>query len=331
MTTAAAWMAHGFTGLDDFVFGRRDVPPPGPGEITVAISAAGVNPADLKHVLRADDPALLPIPIGYEIVGVVTAVGPDVRLGCGTAGAAALGRRIAAFRVHGGYAEALTLPAEKAFVLPDAVDDAAAAGLLLAGCTAAELLHRSGARPGETVVLHGASGAVGTTLLQLARQAGVVVVGTAGARRQESVRRFGGIPVTYGPGLTARLRAAAPGPIVAALDCAGTDEAVAASLELVADRDRIITVAAAPAARAHGLRFLSGSRPDSAAYRDGVRGDLLGLLAAGRLQVPIARTFELPAAREALEVVAGGHAHGKVVLRVRPRPESATPPDGWSR
>ncbi|MCK0438981.1 zinc-binding dehydrogenase [Gordonia alkaliphila] len=331
MTTAAAWMAHGFTGLDDFVLDQRAVPAPGPGEITVAISAAGVNPADLKHVRRAADPALLPMPIGYEIAGTVTAVGPGARLGCGTDGPAALGRRVAAFRVHGGYAEALTFPAADAFVLAETVDDESAAGLLLAGCTAAELLHRCGATAGQTVVLHGASGAVGTTLLQLARRAGVVVIGTAGPQRQEAVRRFGGIPVPYGPGLTARIRAVAPGPITAALDCAGTPEAIATSLELVADRARIITVAAAPAASEHGLVFLSGSQPDSAAFRDGVRGELLHLLAAGALEVPIARTFDLRAARDALELVALSGSHGKVVLRISGPPESAAPRDESTR
>lgn len=81
-----AWTAHGFSGLDSFVFGPREVPAPGPGEITVSVTAAGVNPADLKHVRRASDPALLPMPIGYEIAGTVSATGPGAVLGSGRPG-----------------------------------------------------------------------------------------------------------------------------------------------------------------------------------------------------------------------------------------------------
>ncbi|GAA3949250.1 NADP-dependent oxidoreductase [Gordonia caeni] len=306
MSTAASWTAHGFGGLDDFVCERREVPAPGPGEITVDVRAAGVNPADLKHVQRGTDPATLPIPIGYEIAGTVTAAGPGAPF--------RPGQRVVAFRVHGGYAEATTIPAADAIVLPGHVDDAAAAGLLLAGCTAAELLHRSGAQSGQTVLLHGASGAVGAALLQLARLDGVQVVGTAGPERQEAVRRFGGIPVPYGPGLSERVRTAAPDGVVAALDAAGTAEATATSLELVDDRRRIITVAAAAAAREHGFVALSGGAPGSAAYRDAVRRRLVSLLADGSLRVPIARTYPLAEAREALNLVASGRAHGKVVL-----------------
>lgn len=323
---APSWTAHGFAGLDDFVFAPREVPAPGPGEITVAVSAAGVNPADVKHVRRAagawsvasgphvagTGPSLLPLPIGYEVAGAVTRVGRGAVLGSGEP--ARVGDRIAAFRVRGGYAEALTIPAADAFVVAEGVDHLAAAGLLLAGCTAAELLHRSGAQAGDAVLVHGASGAVGTTLLQLARRAGVTVIGTAGPDRQGAVRRFGGVPVEYGPGLADRVRAHAPHGVVSALDTAGTAEAVQVSLELVADRARIITVAAPSAAREHGFVALSGSNPDSAAYRDSVRAPLLSLLTAGELDVPIARTFPLAAARQAVELVASGKAHGKVVL-----------------
>lgn len=310
--TTRSWTARGFTGLDDFVFADREVPDPGTGEITVEITAAGVNPADLKHVLRTADPALLPLPIGYEIAGTISRTGPGAVLGSGEP--ATVGDRIAAFRVHGGYAGALTVPARDAFALPATVDDRAAAGLLLAGCTAAELLHRSGARAGDTVLVHGASGAVGTALLQLARRAGVRVIGTAGPDRQRAVARFGGVPVRYGPGLADRVRAAAPAGVVASLDCAGTPEAVAAGLELVPDRAHILTVAAPAAAREHGFVALSGAARDSAAFRDAVRGELIGLLAAGELEVPVARVFPLTEAVEALALVASGRAHGKVVL-----------------
>lgn len=305
------WLATPGRGIDGFRF--VDEPPraPGPGEVTIAITAAGVNPADLKHVRRAD-PAGPPIRVGYEITGHVSALGPGTVL---ASGSAEIGARVVAFRVRGGYADTLTVAGADVFALPPGADDAAAAGLLLAGTTAAELLERSGARPGETVVMHGASGAVGAILLQLARLRGVRVVGTAGPQRQAAVARFGGIPVEYGPGLVDRLRAAAPGNVVAALDAAGTAEAVAASLDLVPDRNRIITIAAPGAAREHGFAALAGSDPRSAAFRDSVRAQLISLFAEGALQVDVARTFPLDRAPDALALVAAGRAHGKVILR----------------
>ncbi|MFT3716556.1 MAG: zinc-binding dehydrogenase [Gordonia sp. (in: high G+C Gram-positive bacteria)] len=304
------WVANGYGGLDDFEFTERETGAPEPGEVTVRVTAAGVNPADLKHVTRGTDP--LPIAVGYEIAGIVTDVGEGTRC---ASGPVAVGDRVAAFRVHGGYAEELTVPAADVFVLPPSVDDAAAAGLLLAGCTAAELLHRSGARAGDTVLFHAASGAVGAIFLQLAAREDVAVVGTAGPGRQDAVTRFGGIAVPYGPGLAQRVRAAAPADVVAALDAAGTGEATAVSLDLVADRDRILTVAAPQDAKRHGFVAVSGAQPASAAYRDSVRGPLLDLLAAGELEVPLARSFPLEQAQDALRLVASGGAHGKVVLR----------------
>lgn len=318
VTTALAWTAHGTSGLDDFVFAPREVPTPGRGKITVEITAAGVNPADLKHVRRAaDDPSVLPLPIGYEIAGRITRASRGAVLGGGTP--AVVGNRVVAFRVHGGYSQALTIPVVDAFDLPESVRDEEAAGLLLAGTTAAQLLSRSGAVAGDTIAVHGASGGVGSMLLQLARLNEIRVVGTAGAARADTVRRYGGIPVAYdaaatdGP-LADRMRAAAQAPIVAALDCVGTDEAVNASLELVADRDRIVTIAARAAAREHGFEALSGTTRESVLFRNVVRHQLIRHLAKGRIEVPIAATYPLSQAREALSLVASGRAHGKVIL-----------------
>lgn len=309
--TGIRWVANGAGGLDDLAVVPSEPASPAPGELRVRVTAAGVNPADLKHLARIADPARFPAPIGYELAGVVTAVGADTRA---ASGPVQVGDRVAAFRVHGAYASAMTMPAEKAFVLTADVPDDQAAGLLLAGCTAAEMLTRSGARAGDTVLLHGASGAVGAIALQLAAMSDIAVVGTAGPDRQDAVERFGGIPVVYGTGLAERVRQSAPAPIVAALDAAGTAEATQVSLDRVDDRSRIITVADRAAAAEHGFVALSGAAPASATYRDSVRGELLSLLAAGSLTVPIARTLGLTAAVEALRLVSSGEAHGKVVL-----------------
>lgn len=304
------WVATGPGGLDDFAFIDDQLHPPGPGEVSIEVLAAGVNPADLKHAQAASS---FPVPIGYEVAGVIAALGPATEI---ASGSAAPGDDVLAFRVYGGYATALTVPAEKVFAKPSTVGFPEAANLLLAGTTAADMLRAARAVTGETILLHGASGAVGVAVLQLARLRGITVIGTASRHGFERVAAFGGLPVEYGPGLTDRVRAAAPDGIAAALDAAGTDEAVDTSEELVADRSRIVTIVARDRAQRDGFVALGGTQPESAAYRDSVRADLIAHAAAGDLVVPIAQTFHLSQARTALELVSGGHAGGKVALTV---------------
>ena len=129
------------------------------------------------------------------------------------------------------------------------------------------------------------------------------------------VAGFGGVPVAYGAGLEQRVRDAAPEGVVAALDCVGTDEAVDVSLALVADRGRIVTIAAADRARQDGFTHIAGALPASKAYRDvGAGRPRASRRATGRLVVPVARTFALADALEALELLMGQHPGGKLVL-----------------
>jgi hypothetical protein len=139
-------------------------------------------------------------------------------------------------------------------------------------------------------------------------------VGTCGEGRDEVVRRFGGEPVRYGDGLVERVRALAPHGIAAALDAVGTDEAVDVSVALVADRQRVVTIAARGRAQQEGIQLIAGNLPASAAFRDSVRARLVSLAGRGDLVVPVVRTFPLAGAREAMGVVAGGHPGGKLAL-----------------
>jgi NADPH:quinone reductase-like Zn-dependent oxidoreductase len=116
------------------------------------------------------------------------------------------------------------------------------------------------------------------------------------------------VPVTYGDGLVDRL---AGFDNAAALDCVGTDEAVEVSRAVVPDPDRIVTIAAPEAS---GLQRIGGTMPASKAYRDSVRGQLVGLAAEGRLVVPMARTFRLADAMDAVALLRGGHPGGKLAL-----------------
>jgi NADPH:quinone reductase len=289
-----------------------DVPQAGPGQVTIAVRAAGVNPADYKRFADApgQDPDALPIRPGFEVAGEITAIGADTEL---ASGGGAVGDAVLAFRVGGGYASAITVPAKDVFAKPESLDFPAAANLLLAGTTAMDMLRVVDAEPGETLLVHGASGAVGVMVLQLARLRGMRAIGTASERRFDIVRGFGGVPVAYGDGLEGRVREAAPDGVDAALDCVGTDEAVDVSLALV-DRSRIVTIAARGRAQRDGFRAVGGADPESAAYRDGVRAELIALAGRGELEVPLARTAPLEQASAVLAELAEGHPGGKLAL-----------------
>jgi NADPH:quinone reductase-like Zn-dependent oxidoreductase len=306
-----SWVAVDFGGLDVFREVEADVPTPGPGEVTIEVRAAGMNPADYKHVTRKGDPALLPIPIGYEVAGVIRAIGADTQI---ASGGGAVGDEVLAFRISGGYSSAVTVPAKDVFAKPAILSFPEAANLLLAGTTAAEALHVVEAAQGETILVHGASGAVGVSVLQQARELGVRVIGTASEARFDTVREFGGIPVTYGEGLEQRVREAAPEGIVAAIDTVGTDEAVDVSLALVDERKRIVTIAAQARARELGILAIGGGMPASAVFRDHVRSRLIRLAAEQKLVVPVAATFPLDDAMNALRLLSGQHPGGKLAL-----------------
>ena len=288
-----------------------EVPAPGPGEVTIAVRAAGVNPTDYKGFSgrMGADPARLPMRLGYEVAGVISAIGPHTEL---ASGGGAVGDEVLAFRVTGGYADAVTVRASDVFAKPANLSFPEAANLLLVGATAADMLRVVTPRAGSTVLVHGASGSVGVSLLQQLADLGVQTIGTASEARFEVVRRFGGEPIAYGEGLEERLRQL-PQHIDAAYDTVGTPEAVEVSLALVAP-DRIVTIAAHASAKEHGFAAVGGAGPESGAFRERVRARLVATAADGRLQVPLARTFPLAQAAEALALVATGHPGGKVAL-----------------
>jgi NADPH:quinone reductase len=307
---AQHWVAERPGGLEVFHLKSHDLRPPAAGEVTVEVRAAGMNPGDLSHVAEGRR-GPFPRGVGYEIAGVITAIDPDTEI---ASGGGEVGDEVLAFRVLGGWASDMNVPACDVFAKPGALSFEQAANLLLAATTASEMLHVTAVGPGETVLVHGASGAVGVSLLQQAALLGVHVVGTCSRLRFHEVRRFGGEPVMYGDGLEGRVGEAAPEGIAAALDCVGTDEAVDVSLALVPDRARIVTIAAKQRGADVGIRVIGGDLPDSAAYRDGARADLVRLAADGGLEVPMARTYPLERAMEAAQLLRGRHPGGKVAL-----------------
>lgn len=309
-----AMQADGFEGPAGLRPVEVDPGEPGPGRVRVRVRAAGVNPADAKLLRGAFGRGRTPVRPGSEVSGVVTAVGADA---IGPLGPLAVGDEVVAFRVSGGYAEELVAPASAVLPKPEALDWAPAAGLLLAGTTAVHLLEATAVSAGDTVLVHAAGGGVGTLVVQLARSRGARVIGTTGERGEAVVRRLGGEPVRYGEGLEQRVRELAPEGVDVALDLVGTDEALDASVALVADRSRIATIAGFEhAAQLGGLLLLGGGAgaDPGTALRDAARGPLLELAGRGELEVVLGPSFALTDAAEALALVESGRAGGKVVL-----------------
>ncbi|WP_251453948.1 NADP-dependent oxidoreductase [Microbacterium sp. Marseille-Q6648] len=310
---ARRWQLPHYGGIDALECVSADPPVPARGEVKIRVTAAGVNPSDYKSLSGGwnADPTKLPLPIGQEAAGVIITIGPDTSIASGPAQA---GDRVVAFKISGAFADVVTVPASDVFAIPAGVDDLTAAGILHVGVVAAELLMLCGADEGETLLVHGASGSVGALVLQLARREGIRVIGTASPAQHDKVRAFGGQPVAYGDGLEGRIREIAAGGVDAAVDAAGTDEALDVSLALVADPARIATVAPGKRATEAGVRISAGMRPESIAFRMPHRRVILDLAANGDLTLPIAETFDLAEAKSALRLVASGHPGGKVIL-----------------
>ncbi len=304
-------VATAFGGPDVLSVVEADVVEPGPGEVVIAVKAAGINLYDYKIIsgMLGADPDRLPLPVGLEVAGVVTAAGSDA---VGPAGPIAVGDEVVAYPVEGGYAESVLAPANVVVPKPAALDWTVAGSILLVGGTAAHALQVAAAKPGETLLVHGAAGGVGQIAVQLAAQDGVRVIGTARESNHDLLRGYGVTPVTYGPGLADRVRTLAPDGVDAAIDTIGTDEAVDRSLELVADHRRIVSIAAFGRADT-GIVLISGDDPETNVRAESWRRLLAGA-ADGSLKIVVARTYPLAEAADALQLVLDGHAGGKVVL-----------------
>lgn len=288
---------------------------PGPGEARIQVRAAGVNPVDYKVYSGAygRDPASLPIRPGLEAAGVVAQVGPGAT---GPAGPVRAGDEVIAYRAAGAYASELIVPAQSLVPKPAALDWAQAAGLMLAGVTAWHCLVATDVGDGDTVLIHGGAGGVGIMAVQLAAARGATVIATASPARHDFLRKLGAVPVAYGPGLADRVRDLAPAGIDAALDLVGTDEAVDVSLDLVADKARIATIAAFGRAGQAGIKALGGGpgADPGTEIRTAARLDLARLAGRGKLLVVVGETFPLAKAADAHRAIMTGHTTGKIAL-----------------
>ena len=308
-------VANAFGGPEVLAVVDEALPDPGPGQVSVEVRAVGTNPADYKMFSGnfGADTTQLPMPVGSEAAGVVTAVGSGA---AGPGGPVRPGDAVILFRITGAYASQVVVGAAAAVAKPARLSFEEAGGLMLTGTTAVHALTATGVGPGDTVVVHGASGGVGLMAVQLAVADGARVIGTASEAGHAHLRRLGAEPVAYGDGLLDRIRALAPDGVDAAIDTVGTDEAVDVSVALVADRDRIATLAAFRRGFELGLRVLGrapGADPGTE-VRNAARLELVRRAEAGTLSVLVAGTYPLAEAGDALRRLAGGHTHGKIVL-----------------
>lgn len=284
-----------------------DVPAPGPGEVKIRVTAIGVNPIDLKQRsgFPYSAPATFPFTPGSELAGVV--------LEAGDGSGFEPGDEVLAYRVAGAYASEVVVAAEDVFHKPATLPFDQAAGLLLTGVTAVHALEKVGVQAGDVVLVHGASGAVGQTLIQLAVQRGAEVIGTASQVNHAWLRQLGATPVEYGDGLVDRVREA--GEPTAAIDLVGTQEAFDVSLALV-PKERVTTIVGGPNAEAAGIQKIGGGpgADPGTELRAAARQGLIDQAGAGQLTVRVVRTFPLEEAAEAHRFVGEGHAAGKVIL-----------------
>jgi NADPH:quinone reductase-like Zn-dependent oxidoreductase len=283
-----------------------DVPEPhaGDGAVRVRIRTAGVNPIDWKirrGLMEPVFPTQLPSIPGIEIAGIVDEVGAGVT-------DLAVGDEVLGWVEGGGYAEYAV--SRRVVRKPAGISWAVAAAFAVSGEAAWRVLDQLGVRRDETLLVHGAAGAVGSLAVQLATARGATVIGTAGAENQDLVRSLGAIPVTYGDELVARVRALAPRGVDAVFDAAGKG-ALQASIELTGGPARVITIAD-PDAEKYGVRFSSSGTEDPLH----VLAQLTDRVATGALRVTVARTFPLASAAEAQAISEAGHARGKLVLIV---------------
>ncbi|MFC8823981.1 NADP-dependent oxidoreductase [Streptomyces sp. NPDC057137] len=281
-------------------------PQPGPGQIRASVRAAGVNPVDVKirkgwmaEVMPTEFPA---VP-GSEFSGVVDAVGDGV-IGL------SVGDEVLGWSIDGAYAQ-YTL-ATNVVPKPAGLSWDVAAALPVAGETARRVLDDLAVKEGETILVHGAAGSVGSMAVQLAAARGATVIGTASPANHDYVRLLGATPVTYGDGLVERVRAAAPQGVDAVFDTAGKG-ALPDSITLRGGTtDRVITIAD-PTAAEHGVAFSSGgSTPEE--KRAGLT-EQARLAADGTLRVLVAQTYPLAEGAKAQSASESGHTRGKLIIR----------------
>ena len=287
----------------------RDVPrpEPRPGQVLVAVRAAGINPSEAAiraGVVREIFPATFPSGQGSDLAGVVEAVGAGVK-------GVAVGDEVIGFtNDRASQAEYVLVEAANLTAKPAAVPWEVAGALFVAGVTGVATVRAVAPTAGEAVVIAGAGGGVGVFAVQLAVRTGTCVIALASERHHAWLRERGAVPVAYGDGLRERIMVAAEEtPVAAFIDLVGRGY-VELALELGIAKDRIDTIVDFPAVQKYGVKTEGGAAAASAA----TLAELAESIASGDLVVPIQRTYPLDEVRAAFTELEAGHIAGKIVL-----------------
>ena len=315
------------------------VPEAGPGQVVIRMEATGISFAEqqMRRGRYYDQPAFPFVP-GYDLVGTVLATGEGVEPGLA-------GTRVAALVKVGGWASHVLVDAADTVEVPDGIDAAEAETMVVNGITAWQMLHRKArVRAGQTIVVHGANGGVGSVLVQLAHAAGVKVIGTASARHHDALREQGVVPVDYRTeDVAARIRELAPDGVDAVFDHVG-GRGIVGSWRLLAPGGTLVSYGSASTRddegskqwpvfkllgrvwlwntlpnrrRAYFFNVWAGRSLAKNRFRARLNADLTQVFAAvrrGDVTPQIAARLPLTRAADALRLAESGTVAGKIVL-----------------
>lgn len=286
----------------------QPMPKVAPGMVLVKIKATSVNPVDWKIMGGHLDPLMdiqFPAIPGWDVAGIVESVGIDAHQ-------FQPGDEVISYArkdyVHGGsFAEYIALPERVLARKPSTLDWNESAGLPLTGLTAFQVLNRLDVRSGETLLIHGGSGGVGSLAIQIASVRGIKVIATASEKNHEFLRSLGAEPITYGEGLAERVRAMEPDGVDVVADFVGGN--LEATLAVVKEGGRHASIADGEVEK-HGGTWMWVT-PVGAELQE-----LSRLVDQHKLKVEVAQTFPLAQSAEAFRLNMEGHTRGKVVVTV---------------
>lgn len=341
-TVATEIVLPGKVEPEGLVVSRRELAAPGAGQALVRVEASGVSFAEqqMRRGKYYDQPAFPFVP-GYDLVGTVLEVGAGVD-------PALVGRKVAALTKIGGWSSHIVLDAADLVPVPDALDAAEAETFVVNGITAWQMMYRTAnVQAGQTILVHGANGGVGSTLVQLARAAGIRVIGTASARHAAAVEALGATAIDYRGDVPQQVRELAPNGVDAVFDHVG-GPGIVDSFALLAPGGTLVSYGTAatkneegnsrlpvlglfarllwwnmlPNKRnAHFYNLWAGKR-NLGKFRGLISQDLgavFDLAAAGTLRAQVAARIPLTEAARALELAESGTVTGKVVIVSDPR------------
>lgn len=295
-----------YGGVDVLDVMQVDRPRPGAGDVLVRVKATGINPGEAKireGLLHDRWPATFPSGQGSDLAGIVEEIGEGVT-------GFAVGDAVIGFtNSRGSQAEYVVVRAVDLTHRPDGVSWEAAGSLFVAGTTAYAAVRAVSVGDGDTLVVSGAAGGVGSIVVQLAKNAGARVIGLAGEANHEWLAKHGAIPIRYGDGVAERIKEVSGGHLDAFIDTHGGNY-VELALDLGIRPDRIDTIVDFRAAGKYGVK----NEGNAAAGNADVLAKLATLVSEGRLEIPIARVYSLSEVRDAYRELERGHTRGKIVL-----------------